>query len=179
MPVSHSLSKVSKSISKSKGHLHIKGRKFKQLNRATLRDNKLNTRKQKSQDLRDKELLSVKFIQEAVRNRPEKEVFTLDDMKSFLEGYVSRFDEELVELREARRPGRPATSRQQILEEMVKHEQGIYETGFKCPDLTDKPTVDRLRLWTGSSGGTTVMKFVFVNKDMIDLPNKADHEMAS
>lgn len=177
MPIAHSLNKVSKSISKSKGQLHIKGRKFKQLNRATLRDQKLTSRKLNKQELRDRELLSVKFIQEAVKNRPETEVFTLEDMKMFIEGYLARYDEELKELRDSRRPGRPATSRQQILEEKVKHELQTYETGFKCPDLSDRYTVERLRLWTGSSGGTTVMKFIHVSKDMPSL-DKADQEMS-
>ncbi|CAK7892596.1 hypothetical protein CAAN1_01S10792 [[Candida] anglica] len=177
MPIAHSLNKVSKSISKSKGSLHIKGRKFKQLNRATLRDQKLNDRKLKAKDIRDKGLLSVKFLQEAIRNRPERDVFTLDDMKLFIEGYISRYDEELETLRHDRRPGRPATSRQQILEEKVKHERQIYETGFKIPDLSNKDTVEKLRLWTGSSGGTTVMKFVHISKDMTVLPT-AEVEMS-
>lgn len=182
MPVIKSLSKITKNLSKSKsqglGSLHVKGRKFKQINRATLRDQKLATKKSKHQDQVDQELLSTKFIQEAVRNRPDQETFNLEEMKMFVEGYISRFDEELTELRDARRPGRPASTRQLQLEDKVKHEQHVYETGFKVPNLSDKPTVDRLRLWTGSMGGTTVMQFVHIHKDMEALPAKPDEEMA-
>ena len=168
MPVAHSLNKVSKNI-KQKGKLHVKGRKFKQLNRATLRDQKLAGRKVKSQELRDKELLSIKFIQEAVRNRPDQLTFNLEEMKLFLESYLARDDEELTELREARRPGRPLKARQQLLEEKTKHEAQLYETGIRIPDLLDKETVEKLRLWTGSSGGTTAMKFVHVAKNTISI----------
>lgn len=61
MPLAHNLSKVTKNLSKSKssGSMHIKGRKFKQLNRATLRDKKITTKKLKSLEQKENELASL------------------------------------------------------------------------------------------------------------------------
>lgn len=176
MPLAHNLNKVTKNLSKSTGSIHIKGRKFKQLNRATLRDQKLTARKAKAHEQREKEVQDFKFIQEAINNRKEQETFTLDEMKLFIESFLSRYDEELTRLRKERRPGRPATSRQQILEEKVKYDEQIYKTGYRIPDLSDKDTVEKLKNWNGSSGGLTIMKFIRVSKDMKQLPTK-DIEM--
>lgn len=177
MPLAHNLLKVSKSVSKSKGSIHVKGRNFKRLNRASLRHEKLTNRKQKHLEQKQNELMVVKYLQEEVKQVPEKEVFGLDDMKAYLENFISRFDGELEELRAARRPGRPASSRQQILEEKVKYDQGIYATGYKIPDISDKLTVNRLREWNGTIGGVTAFKFVYVSKDMEQLPIK-EQEMS-
>ena len=59
MPLAHNLNKVTKNISKSTGSLHIKGRKFKQLNRATLRDKSFNKRKSQSLERKSNELSIV------------------------------------------------------------------------------------------------------------------------
>ncbi|KAK6459182.1 translation machinery-associated protein 16 [Scheffersomyces xylosifermentans] len=175
MPLAHNLNKVTKNLSKSTGSIHIKGRKFKQLNRATLRDKKITSKKIKSLEQKENDLASIFFLQKLINEDDEfktVQTFTLQEMKSFIELFISRFDDELEQLRKDRRPGRPQTNRQQILEEKRKYDQQIYLTGFKIPDLTDKGTVDRLKLWNGTTGGATVMKFVHVSKDMEQLPTK-------
>lgn len=174
MPLAHNLNKVTKNLAKSTAQMHVKGRKFKQLSRATLRDEKITAKKLKHQEQRDKELLSVQYMKDCVNVEDEKATFTLEDMKSFLEEHISRYDDELKELKDKRRPGRPPTSRQQQLEELVKHEQQLYTNGFKIPDLSDKSTVEKLRLWNGSSGGTTAMKFIHLAKGMKELPLKEE-----
>lgn len=175
MPLAHNLSKVTKNLSKSKssGSMHIKGRKFKQLNRATLRDKKITTKKLKSLEQKENELASLFFLQKVINGDEDFqkfETFTLKDMKAFTELFISRYDEEIEKLRSERRPGRPQTSRHTLLEEVARHDRDIYATGFRIPDLTDKATVERLKLWNGSLGGTTIMKFVLITKDMEHLP---------
>ncbi|EGW30961.1 uncharacterized protein SPAPADRAFT_142119 [Spathaspora passalidarum NRRL Y-27907] len=172
MPLAHNLNKVTKNLSKSTGQMHIKGRKFKQLNRATLRDKKINERKLKTLQQKENELAIVFFLQKLINDDDDfkvQETFSLEEIKEFIELFIGRFDDELEELRAARRPGRPATSRQQILEEKVKHDRQVYATGVKVPDLADKETVQRLRLWNGTTGGATIMKFVHVSKDMTEF----------
>lgn len=154
--------------------MHVKGRKFKQLNRATLRDQKITAKKLKHQEQKDRELSSVLFMKDCVYEEPEKETFLLEDMKSFVERYIARHDEELKELKDQRRPGRPPTSRQLALETVTENERQMYATGFRMPDLSNKETVERLKLWNGTSGGTTIMKFIHISKDMKELPVKEE-----
>ncbi|KAK6205544.1 translation machinery-associated protein 16 [Scheffersomyces amazonensis] len=178
MPLAHNLNKVTKNLSKSTASIHIKGRKFKQLNRATLRDKKITEKKQKSLEQKTNELAILFFLQKLIKEQfKAAEVFTLVEMQSFIELFIGRFDDELAQLRKDRRPGRPQTSRQQILEEKVKHEEHIYHTGYKIPNLTDKDTVEKLRVWNGTTGATTGMKFVLITKQTKQLPTK-DEEMS-
>ncbi|RLV93976.1 Translation machinery-associated protein 16 [Spathaspora sp. JA1] len=175
MPLAHNLSKVTKNLSKSTGQMHIKGRKFKQLNRATLRDKKITDRKLKTLQQKENELAIVFFLQKIINDDDDfkvQETFSLEEIKEFIELFIGRFDDELEELRATRRPGRPATARQQILEEKVKHDRQVYATGIKVPDLTDKLTVQRLILWNGTTGGTTTMKFTHISKDMTEFPTE-------
>ncbi|KAG7663578.1 TMA16 [[Candida] subhashii] len=175
MPLALNLNKVTKKLSKSTGSVHIKGRKFKQINRATLRDKKLTIKKQKQLEQKENELSIVYFLQRIVNDDDDfkvQETFSLEEIKQFIELFLTRFDDELEELRANRRPGRPATNRQQILEEKVKHDQQIYATGIKVPDLSDIETVKRLKLWNGTTGGATVMKFIHISEDMTEFPTK-------
>lgn len=188
MPLAHNLNKVTKNISKSTGSLHIKGRKFKQLNRATLRDKKLQQRKSQSLERKSNEL-SIVFLSllqekntandggdedeeegENFKEFSNKKQFTLDEMKQIIEKFIHQNDDELQRLQSERRKGRPPTNRQTILEEKLKYDLEIYKTGFKIPDLTDQLTVERIKEWNGTTGATTTMKFIRVSKDMTELP---------
>lgn len=176
MPIAHNLKKVTKNLSKSTGQMHIKGRKFKQLNRATLRDQKITAKKAKHQEQKTYDLKVFKLLQKLVMQQPEKIVFSLEDMKEFIELFISRFDDELKEYEDKKRPGRPTLPKHQILQEKKKYDQHIYKTGFKIPDLSDKSTVERLKLWNGTGGGVVVMKLIHISQDMEQLPVK-DQEM--
>ncbi|CAX45178.1 conserved hypothetical protein [Candida dubliniensis CD36] len=183
MPLAHNLNKVTKNISKSAGSLHIKGRKFKQLNRATLRDKKLQQRKSQSLERKSNELSIVFFIQSLLQENStisdneenleeftNKKQFSLDEMKQIIEKFIHQHDEELQKLQSERRKGRPPINRQTILEEKLKYDLEIYKTGFKIPDLTDQLTVERIKEWNGTTGATTTMRFIRVSKDMTELP---------
>lgn len=166
MPITKSLHKVSKKLAKqSSGAMHVKGRKFKQLNRATERDNKLKLKKLRFAEQKNHELLVYLHIQESINEQPELVKFTMDDMRRIIDAYICRNDEELEEMEKERRPGRPMTNKHQIKLEKRKHDQHIFETGFKCPDLTDIQTVSRLRNWNGTSGSVSSWKWTLVTKD--------------
>ncbi|KAG7191722.1 uncharacterized protein KQ657_002858 [Scheffersomyces spartinae] len=173
MPIAHNLNKVSKNVSKATGSIHIKGRKFKQLNRATLRDKKITSKKAESLEKKQRDMLLFKFVQEVLNTEfKDKSQFTLDDMKLLIESFLARFDDELEEMKKDKRPGRPVSTKQKILQEKINHDKQLYQTGIRFPDISDPHTVERIRLWNGSSGGTTVMKFVFISKSMAQLPVK-------
>jgi translation machinery-associated protein 16 len=176
MPIQHSLHKVQKTITKSKGAMHPKGRKFKQLNRATLREQKIQNKKMEHVERKEIENLRIVFLQEAVQNREEQETFSLDDMKLFIEAFLSRDDEEIEQLQSERRKGRPPTNRQLLLENKKKHEQSEYLAGYQIPDLSDKLTVELLRSWNGTNGMLNKFKYIFVSKTATHIQNK-DAEM--
>ncbi|EGV60577.1 translation machinery-associated protein 16 [Yamadazyma tenuis] len=174
MPLAHNLKKVSKSVASSKGSVHIKGRNFKKLNRATLRDRKLTNRKAEHLEQKQNELMIIKYIQEEVKQASDQEVFGLDSMKSYIENFLSRFDDEVEQLQGERRPGRPASARQQILEQLIQSEKSNYVSGIKVPNLSDKLTVDLLRKWNGTIGGVTAFKYINVYRDMKQIPTKEE-----
>lgn len=151
--------------------MHIKGRKYKQLNRATLRDKKLTDKRARSLDHKEKGLAIYYFLQETIRDDPEfsvREEFTLSEMQDFIAAFLTLDDDELEELKAAVRPGRPITSRQKHLQAKVQHEQHLFDTGIKIPDLRDKPTVTFLRAWNGTTGGATILQTVIVDRNMAD-----------
>ncbi|CCH41029.1 hypothetical protein BN7_566 [Wickerhamomyces ciferrii] len=174
MPIAHSLTKVQKTIQKSKGAMHPKGRKFKQLSRATLRESKINEKKLHHVQNKEYQNQRTVFFQEAISNREEKDVFGLEDMKLFIEAFLSRDDEEIEQLKSERRKGRPATTRQVLLENKKKEEEQEYKTGYLIPDISDEKTVVFLRNWNGTTGGLGILKFIRISKDTTELPNPED-----
>jgi translation machinery-associated protein 16 len=83
-----------------------------------------------------------------------------------LTSFISRDQEEVDNLQKERRPGRPASSRQDQLTIKIEKEQKEFKTGFLVPDLSDLKTVERLKLWNGDQGGLNVLKFVRVAEDL-------------
>lgn len=166
MPLAKSLHKVTKKLSKqSAGALHVKGRKFKQLNRATEREHKLHLKKTRFAEQKNHELLFYLHIQESINERSGVETLTVDDMRQIIQAYIDRNDEDLERMNSERRPGRPMTNKHQIMLEKKKYDEHIFETGFKIPDLRDRETADRLRNWNGTSGSASSWKWTFVTKN--------------
>ncbi|KAI5951553.1 TMA16 [Candida jiufengensis] len=171
MPLAHNLNKVTKNLSKSTGSIHIKGRKFKQLNRATVRDKKLKKQKLESIEKKSNELLIVTFIQNQIQN-DDNETYSLDEIKNFIEDFINIDREKLAEESKNHRKGRPISTKQKLLTEKLKHAEHLFETGYKVPDLGDAETVTRLRSWNGTTGATTGFKFIHITKSMKEFPTK-------
>lgn len=164
MPLAKSLGKVLKKIAKQSSQLHVKGRKFKQLNRATERENHLKAKKQRFAEQKNHELLGFLHIQE-LANADPKEVYTIQDLQNYVAEYLKRFDDEIAEAELLRRPGRALTTKQQLLLEKRKHEKHIFQTGYRVPDITDAQTAERVRAWNGTSGACSAWKFTLITSE--------------
>lgn len=176
MPSAKSISKVSKQIKQKKGPLHPKGRKAKMLARASLREQKINLTKLHHAEYKDMELLIVRFFQDAITagEYADLKSFKISDMKIFIEAFIDRDNEELEEMRNERRPGRPSTKKQDLLENRIKKEKHQYLTGWSVPNLTDVDTVELLRKWKGDQGGVTVIKHIICSKNSKDDENEME-----
>jgi len=89
--------------------------------------------------------------------------------------YINRNSDELTRLKSERRPGRPPSTREDLLNNMLKQEEDEYKSGFEIPDLQDEKNVEALQEWTGE--WNTMMsriKFVRVARDggVVSVPNK-------
>lgn len=171
MPVQHSLSKVTKTLQKSKGTVHPKGRKIKQLTRATLREGKIAKKKAAHLERKEHELQRTLFFQEAISG--EKESYSLEEMKELIETFLSRDDEELEQLRGERRKGRAPTNRHALLENKKKHEEAEYDSGYYIPNINDEDTVKHLRAWNRTTGGLNTVKFVHIARTSTEVPNSS------
>lgn len=167
MPLIKSLSKVTKKLAKqSSGALHVRGRKFKQLNRATERDIRLKAKKAQYAEQKNHELLFYLHLQETMNeNSPKTVQYSEDEMREMLANYIKRDDEEIAEMDAERRPGRPMTNRHQIMIEKRKHDQHLFETGYRMPDLSDLDTVRHLKNWNGTAGSVSAWKFTLMTKE--------------
>lgn len=171
MPLAHNLNKVSKNVLLSNGQLHMKGRKYKQLQRATLRHQKLIQKKVITNERKEKQLGLTLFIRDKVLGEDNK-CYTLDELKSFVKDYVYRYSGEIEKLQKERRPGRPKSSRQQKLETLQESEEQTFLSGYIVPDLSDEENVLRLRAWNGTTGGVTSIRHVKICKELTHIPGE-------
>ena len=82
-----------------------------------------------------------------------------------LHSFVKRDQEELDQLKAERRPGRPASSRQDLLSQLIETEQQEYASGFWVPDMLDEANVKALREWSGVWGAMNQLKYCRVAQD--------------
>lgn len=74
--------------------------------------------------------------------------------------YVHRDSEELAQLKEERRKGRPPSKREEALGQRTDTEVKEFKTGFWVPDLTDMDVLLALKHWNGQWSGLSTLKFV-------------------
>lgn len=161
------LIKVQQKLQKKKTPLHPKGRKAQLLARASLREDRVNQKKLVHTMRKSEENQIVDFFQEFINleEQLEKESFLLEDMKTLIQAFIDRDNEELEQLRKARRSDRPPSKKQDLLEFRIKHEKHMFETGWKVPDLRTAVNVAKLREWKGGHGGLTSISFCLVKKE--------------
>ncbi|KAI4959416.1 hypothetical protein J4E86_003138 [Alternaria arbusti] len=152
--VSNRLDKVHKKITKKKGknpNLHEGSRDTKRLQSAAQRDEKLNR----------------VFRQRKDQNRTYEHVASLSvpEIQAMIEDYLGRDDEELAQLKAARRPGRPASTRQNLLEIHQNTERDEYAAGFWVPDLEDELNLKKLKDWNGEWAQLATLKFSRISKE--------------
>lgn len=68
-----------------------------------------------------------------------------------------------MELSANRRAGRPPTTREVALREVVQRERRDYEAGIEVPDLLSETNVRLLREWEGDEGALGAFRFVRVS----------------
>ena len=79
--------------------------------------------------------------------------------------YLTRHDQEIAELKSQRRPGRPSTNREDLLQQSVKMEYREYDGGFWIPDMQDEGNLGLLRGWNGEWTALNAFKYVRLSKD--------------
>ena len=145
------LAKVQKHVAKKKGSkinsLHENSRDAKRLRRAGARDDRV---------------ARLSAIQKQT-NKPWLDriayILHIGEVQALIGDYLNRNDEEVDLLKAERRPGRPASTRQTLLEDQKKTEQREYDSGFWLPNLQDEETLVKLDKWQGDWIGLGVMRF--------------------
>lgn len=92
---------------------------------------------------------------------------SIPEIQAMIEDYLGRDDEELANLKAARRSGRPPTTRQTLLEQSQATEQNEYAAGFWVPDLEDAENLKKLKEWSGEWSGLATLKYSRISKDGI------------
>ncbi|KAB8293011.1 hypothetical protein EYC80_007373 [Monilinia laxa] len=149
-----SLKKTSKHISKKRGGevtaLHENSRDSRSLRRAGGRDDKLDRmaaeRKRHNRPILERAL----YFQDAIKKNGVKPL-ELDAIHSLITTFVHQHDEELNALKKERRPGRPASTREDLLKIKIAADEKEYENGFYLPDLTNSDNVMAFALWENST----------------------------
>ncbi|ODV83028.1 hypothetical protein CANARDRAFT_178044 [[Candida] arabinofermentans NRRL YB-2248] len=162
MSIGKSLAKITKKINSKKSPLHPKGRKARLLSRATLREEKLNKKKLNHTAYKSDELMIVGFLQQIITEQSPyntMDKFNDEEIELFIDTFINRDEDELQELKDNRRSGRPASKRQDSIELRMKSDLNLYKSGWDIPDLTDVDNVKLLRNWKGERGGITAIKF--------------------
>ncbi|KAI9839737.1 MAG: hypothetical protein M1837_002025 [Sclerophora amabilis] len=155
-----SLAKVQKKIKRKHGNatsLNENSRNSQRLRRAELREDKLarvSTAKAKSHQ---PQLKRVAIFQKAAREfGGPLQIARIQDL---IQGYIHRDEEELSRLKKERRPGRPATTKEDLLNQRIAAESREYEIGFYIPDMEDSTNIQRLIDWNGEWTSLSVIKF--------------------
>ncbi|CZS97943.1 probable TMA16 Protein putative involved in cytoplasmic ribosome function [Rhynchosporium agropyri] len=157
-----SLEKTRKKIAKKKGNitaLHENSRDSMKLRRALMRDDKL-VKVASARRKNDKPLVQrAAYFQEAIRANEGKPL-ELGAIQTLIQSFVHQHDEEFSELKKDRRPGRPASTREDLLRIKIATDEKEYESGFYLPDLTDENNVIFLDRWEGSWSYLSTLKWV-------------------
>ncbi|KAI9868341.1 MAG: hypothetical protein M1813_005784 [Trichoglossum hirsutum] len=157
-----SVAKAQKKIRQKRGSnansLHENSRDAQMLRRASAREDKLARISAARAKFNRSHLQRVAFFQQAAKDT--KSPFTIDSIHSLIQVYLHRDDEELSKLKKERRPGRPSSTREDMLKQRIEVEQKEFKTGFNIPDMEDQKNVEALLRWTGEWTALSNIKFV-------------------
>ncbi|KAH6847378.1 translation machinery-associated protein 16 [Chaetomium sp. MPI-CAGE-AT-0009] len=157
------LEKTRKQIAKKRNGnidaLHGKSRDSKRLHRAQVRDDRLE-KIAETRRKRDKPLLArAKFFQEVVQENGNK-ALELEAVQAKVNEFVHQYDEEYEEVKKTRRPGRPASAREDLLKMKIEALEREHRDGFYLPDLTVDANVQVLSRFEGSWSYLTSVAWV-------------------
>lgn len=161
-----SLEKTRKRIAKKRNGnvvLHEFSRDTKKLHKAQVRDERLEklaaARKKHDQPL----IHRITFIQKAAQEN-ESQPFDLAKIQDLINQYVHQHDQELEELKKSRRPGRPASVKEDLLSLKVETLRKEQQNGFFLPDLTKQNNLDLLNRWEGAWSFLAAMSYVRITE---------------
>ncbi|KAI8271664.1 Translation machinery-associated protein 16 [Colletotrichum sp. SAR 10_98] len=163
------LSKTRKQIAKKRnGHvdaLHEFSRDSKRLHKASVRDDKLQklaaTRGKKEQPM----LTRASYFQKAIQEKGSKPL-DLATIQELIHDFVHQHDEEYAEVKKTRRPGRPASAKEDLLKLKISTLEDEYKgNGFYLPDLTNDSNILMLDRWEGSWAYLASVAWVRINAD--------------
>ena len=89
----------------------------------------------------------------------------MDDAVLTASRYLSRHDEELAELKSQRRPGRPSSTREDLLKQSMAVEEREYDSGFWIPDMQYEDNLAILQAWNGEWTALNTFKYVRLSRD--------------
>lgn len=79
------------------------------------------------------------------------------------ESYLARHDDELKQLQDARRAGRPPTKHEVELKDLIEAERRDYNENMEIPDLLNATNVALLREWSGDSQSLGLFRLVRIS----------------
>lgn len=161
-----SLEKTRKRIAKKRNGnivLHEFSRDTKKLHKAQVRDERLEklaaARKKHDQPL----IHRITFFQKAAEEN-DGQAFDLAKVQDLIKEYVHQHDQELEELKRSRRPGRPASTKEDLLRLKVETLRKEQQNGFFLPDLLKQNNLDLLKRWEGAWSFLASLSFVRINE---------------
>lgn len=159
------LNKVHKQITKKKGSkinsLHENSRDALRLRKASARDDRVARVNAVKQRANGRWVERIEFLREQL---PE----TLDPVSTavtqqMIAAYLARHNSEISDLKAERRSGRPASTRQVLLEQMIDADVKEYESGFWLPNLADEETLSKLNEWHGDWSSLAYLRYIRVD----------------
>ncbi|KAJ5161096.1 hypothetical protein N7492_006488 [Penicillium capsulatum] len=160
------LQKVHKHISKKRGvvnSLHENSRDAQRLRRAGARDDRLTRHAAISLKARQPYVERLQYFHDAVQ--PITEPLSDAELADLVLKCINRDSEEIAQLQQERRKGRPPTRREEALKERTNTEEKEFKTGFWLPDLGDADVLAVLKHWNGDWSGLSSMKFIRLLQD--------------
>ncbi|KAI2635758.1 translation machinery-associated protein 16 [Hypomontagnella submonticulosa] len=162
-----------KAIAKKKGavdSLHQFSRDSKRLHRAQVRDEKLEKIAASRRKNDKPHLERAAFFQEALKQNGGKPLQT-DVIQELIKSFVHQYDEELDEVKKTRRPGRPASAKEDLLKVKIDKLQKEYQNGFLIPVLDAEENAALLNRWEGSWSYLTTLTWVRISSAGIVQPS--------
>ena len=79
--------------------------------------------------------------------------------------YLSRHIDEIEQLQRERRPGRPSSTREDLLKHATAAEEKEYASGFWLPEMQDEKNLEILRAWSGEWSSLNTLRYIRLSKD--------------
>ncbi|CAL5866250.1 uncharacterized protein PFLUO_LOCUS457 [Penicillium psychrofluorescens] len=160
------LQKVHKKISKKRGKvdsLNENSRDAQRLRRAGARDDRLSRHAKTTIKGRQPYMERIGHLYDAVQDTEKP--LSDQEMAELIDQYINRDADEIEQLQQERRKGRPPSKREETLKLRTDTEEGEFRTGFWMPDLGDGDVLAGLKSWNGDWSGLSTLKFVRFTKD--------------